>query len=246
MVLTFVHDPPAPGTAEPVPGAALIVPLVAGNTADPSRAEAIASLLLEPVAARFGATLAAPCDMAETESHVQQWLSQAPRLLLLPFGRPSARWLPSLVESLQRAVAAATGQEVTLRAFPTPAGAVTRPLFAPLEGVASAEAQLTPLLRLFPGWPGQFLCLSSGEAMLALFCDPAGGEEQGRRGKEALAVKGLLEIGLGLRAGGWRGDGELFVSYVQSLVGAVLRGPVLQCADTLQNNALLHLLTPPD
>lgn len=245
MVQPVVHERAATQTVESGAGAVLIVPLVGGETADQARAKAIASGLLEPLADRFAARVAAPLDLAETHSHVMEWLSQSTRLLLLPFGRTAGRGLPLLIAGLERALAEETGGQVSLNVLPAPRGAVKRPIFAPLEGVACAEAQLAPLLRCFPGWSVQYLCLSSGPLRLVLFCDQASGGEQGGPTEEALAVLDLLEMGLGWRVGRWKGDGEIFLSYIQSLVGGVLRGPVLQCADTLQSSSSLHLLTPP-
>jgi hypothetical protein len=242
MVLSSAPERLAARPGEPGGENTLVVPLVAGDTTAQSRPGAIASGLLAPLAARFAVSVAPPSEVSLLESHLEEWLAQSPRLLLLPFGQPAVRELAALAEPLQPGLVGRRGEEVSRHAFPTPTGAVTRPIFAPLEGVACAETQLAPLLRLFPGWPDHYLCLSSSSIRLALLCCPAGDEEQG---EAASAVLFLLETALGLRASRWKADGEILLSYIQSLVGAVLRGPALQCADTLQSYSPCSLLTPP-
>lgn len=228
---------------EPCADAALIVPLVGGLPSDQARAGAIASGLLEPLTGRFAARIADPLDVAEAHSHVAAWLSQATRLLLLPFGRSAGSALPLLIEELERALAEQSEEQVSRSVLPAPSGAVMRPIFAPLEGVACAQSQLTPLLQHFPGWPLRYLGLSAGPLRVALYCDEGACGQRGPSGEHS-SLLALLEMGLGWRAGRWKGDGELVISYIQSLVGGVLRGPVLQCADTLSSTSH-QLLTPP-
>lgn len=228
----------APGTA-----AALIVPLVGGMPSDQARARDIARGLLEPLAGRFAAGIAEPLDVAEAHSHVTEWLSKATRLLLLPFGRSAGSALPSLIEDLERALAEQSEEPVRRSVLPAPSGAVKRPIFAPLEGIACAQSQLAPLLHHFPGWPPRYLGLSAGSLSVALYCDEGAYDQRGPTGEHS-SLLDLLEMGLGWRAGRWKGDGELVICYIQSLVGGVLRGPVLQCADTLSSTSQ-QLLTPP-
>jgi hypothetical protein len=243
MMMHTVRERAGAQAVEPDAVAALLVPLVGGMAADQGRATAIARGLLEPLVGRFAARVADPLDVAEAPSHVTEWLSQATRLLLLPFGRRAAGTLPLLIEDLECALAEHSGEHVIRNVLPAPSGAVVRPIFAPLEGVACAQTQLTPLLRHFPGWSPRYLGLSAGSLRLVLYCDQVGGDQRDPIEANPLLLD-LLEMGLGWRAGRWKDDGEIFVSYIQSLVGGVLRGPVCAVQDTLSSTSL-HLLTPP-
>ena len=235
MVLASSAHDVEPGTQMVPPVTALIVPLLDRGTTESARAETIAQGLLEPLAARFAARVASACDLCETAGQVGEWLGLSTRLLLLPFGGCRA----PLGAGLESALSAHTGERVSPHTFPAPTGAASGPIFAPLEGVACAANQLTPLLRLFPGWSDQYLGLSCGAVRLVLFCPSGGGERQQASGEAARAVLELLESGCVRRSGPWQRDGELFASYLRSLVDAVLRGSFLQCADTLHTNALL-------
>ena len=159
-------------------------------------------------------------------SYLQQGMR---RLLLVPWaGRQN---MGPLVEPARLALSAVTGEEVPQAELALPhvhvEGVSAR---SALGGWRSIHTQLGPLLAAFPGWDRSWVRLSAGKVTILLL---RSGQvvEQPSRGAlawEEPAAKALAAALCQRQAGcmtagehsRWRRDGQIYVRYLLSLLGA--------------------------
>lgn len=200
----------------------LLLPVIAGNSAAPAMVGSIAEQVLARVAQRYPITVAPLVYPEQIEAGLETWLRQAEQLAFFPFGRTTTTELQALTDAIHAKLAQAAGEVVHRQTLPLPAAMPDRPVFSPFEGISCPQRQLAPLVSQFPGWQDTYLCLEAGSWQIILACgrpDPA--EECHTTGTSHIISS--LAAALCGQEGRLTRDGEILASYLQSLVGAVLR-----------------------
>jgi len=183
---------------------------------------ALAAGLLAPIATRYAATVASPVAACWLEREMAATLHRATRHLLLPWGARAAHTVRSVIPSLKQALHQITGEQVHQSPISAPVGVSAFPVFAPLEGPAIAQSQLAPLARQFPCWQ-QYVRLSCGAVQVILVGGADDDPDAGVRRDQDLLALSLLQVALGAQERAGRRDGDIYLSYVRSLVSALLR-----------------------
>jgi hypothetical protein len=150
------------------------------------------------------------------------------RVLLVPWGgRQSAG---SLLEPVQRALAAITGEAIARTEMVLPSvhvdGISARTVFG---GLSTVQTQLGPLLEAFPGWDRTWIRLSAGQVRIVLLRSGEGTAPSSQSAAwETFTIKALTaalcphhaEVMTSSERSRWQRDGELYARFLVALLGA--------------------------
>jgi hypothetical protein len=200
----------------------LLLPVIAAEAGAPGVVGSIVEQLLGLVAQRYTVTVAPAVIPSQVEADLETWLNQANQLMLVSFGPTATTALQALLDTIHDALQRAAGEDAHQQVLPLPSAVPDRPVLSPLEGVACPQRQLAPLVSQFPGWQGTYLCLEAGGRQIILTCGQPRQVGQCRTTSASTIISSLAAALLG-QDGPLKRDGEILASYLQSLVGAVLR-----------------------
>lgn len=203
---------------------------------------ALIEQFLHLLAQRYAVTVAPLADAARVQEELANYLQQTERLLLMPFGLAATRHLQSVIEPTSSMLRTATGEDVSQTHLTAPYATTVRPIFAPMEGLASPRQQLDPLVRQYPGWQSPYLLLAAGSKQIIFLC---GQECEVPHDAEATVstIIAMLASHLCQHESKWKRDGEILASYLSSLVSALLT-EVFSCESTI-NAVPPSILLPP-
>jgi hypothetical protein len=202
----------------------------------------IAEQLLSLVAQRYSVAVAHPVIPAQIETDLEARLRRENQLMFVPFGQSAAVALQALSDTIHAALQRAAGEDALRRELPLPSAAPDRPVLSPLEGITCPQRRLAQLISLFPAWQGTYLCLEAGNRLIILTCGHAGQAWPGQT-KSASTIVGSLAAALLGQDGPLKRDGAILASYLQSLIGAVLR-QAFHCESTIAAVPSSFLLPP--
>jgi hypothetical protein len=175
-----------------------------------------------------------------------EWLHQGVRdLLVVPWGAGQA--LDAWIEATTSALHIAMGEEVCRTTMPAPRvhvdGVSVR---RALEGFASVQDQLNPLVEQFPCWGREYTCFCAGDAKIVLLHSLECMRQQPRRNAlEASIMKALtaalcstqVRLAPASNLTQWKKDGHIYAHYLVSLLCALTES--LQREDRALNDPYL-------
>lgn len=200
----------------------LLVPVIANEAGTSGVVESIAEQLLGKVTRHYAVTVATATSPPQIEASLETWLHQARQIAFVSFGLTATMALEALRDSIHTGLKRVAGEDVRPRTLPLPSAMPDRPVFSPLGGIACPQWQLDPLVRRFPGWQGTYLSLEAGNSQLILTCGQPGQVGETHTISASSIIR-LLNAALCEQEGPLKRDGDILASYLQSLVGAVLR-----------------------
>lgn len=220
----------------------LLLPVIAEEAGATGVVGQIAEQLLGLVAQRYPVAVAHRVIPAQVETDLETRLQQESQLLFVPFGMPAAMALQALKDTIHAALQRAAGEDARQRELPLPSAAPDRPVLSPLEGITCPQRQLAHLISVFPAWQGTYLCLEAGDRQVILTCGQPCQAWPGQAKSASTIISSLAAALLG-QDGPLRRDGAILASYLQSLIGAVLR-QAFHCESTIAAVPSSFLLPP--
>jgi hypothetical protein len=233
------YDQPGREAAQDRP---FLLPLITyvGNEADlQDLVLELASRATWLVAQRFPMTVSDPVSWAKQSNGQNTFADQVyttimtclqrgfRRLLLVPWG--GGQSTGSLIEPVQRALAAKTGEAVSWTEMALPPvhvdGISARSVFG---GLSSVQTQLCPLLEAFPGWDRTWLRLSAGQVRIVLLRSGEGSAPSSPSAAwERPTIKALMaalcpqyaEVMTPSERSRWQRDGEIYARFLVALLG---------------------------
>ena len=220
-----------------------LLPLVTQAGNEPDLQDCVlelASQVTWQVAQRFPMTVSDPVSLAKQlhEQHtfadlvyttITTYLQRGlHRVLLVPWG--GGQCAGSLLEPVQRALAAITGEAVARTEMVLPPvhvdGISARTVFG---GLSSVHTQLGPVLEAFPGWGGTWIRLSAGQVRIVLLRSGEGTAFSPQSAAwETSTIKALTaalcphdaEVMTPSERFRWKQDGEIYARFLVALLGA--------------------------
>jgi len=165
----------------------------------------------------------------QVQASVMMYLQQGfQRLVLVPWG--SKQRADSLIEPVMKALSIMTGEAVCRTEMALPQVHVDGiSVRTALEGLASIQTQLGPLVAAFPGWGRTWIRLSAGEVKIVLPCIESWTEQQSQAAARKRATLKALTAVLcphqmeGMTANEcsrWQQDGAIYAHYLVALLCA--------------------------